>query len=87
MQGYRREGDQKRWGDPRRDFLTNVFIPHILEKRWQLEWWRNEDLLALDMEAEARASRSDISSSRQAVPRVPLSKRSRWSPHSKNTAG
>ena len=38
LKGYKRERNQKRLDDPRRDFLTNVFIAHIKEKRWQLEW-------------------------------------------------
>ena len=87
LQGYMRERDQKHWGDPRRHFLTKVFIPHIEEKRWQLEWWRKEDLLALDREAEEKASRSSIPTSRQATPREPAAKRNRKSPFFKNTAG
>ena len=87
MQVYEEERNQKRDGDPRRDFLTNVFIPHIIEKRWQLEWWRPADLAALDKEAEEKAGRPGTPMIRQAAPSGPAARRSRESPFSRGTAG
>ena len=84
---YRKARDSKRWGDPRRAFLADVFIPHLEHKRWQLEWWRKEDLRALDKEAEEKANKSSKPKSRQAATREPAAKRTRKSPFFKNSAG
>ena len=79
LQGRIAERDQKRQGDPRWDFLANIFIPHIEEKRWQLQYWRPEDLAALDRETEAEPAQHGPYSGRQAAPRAPASGRRRRS--------
>jgi hypothetical protein len=74
LQGRIAERDQD---DPRWDFLANIFNPHIEEKRWQLQYWRAEDVAALDRETEAEAAQYGPSSGRQAAPRAPASGRRR----------
>ena len=77
LQGLLAERNQKRLSDHRGDFLTNILIPHIEEKRWQLRQWRLEDLAALDKENEAEAAHRGTSSSSQAAPKAPAAGRRR----------
>jgi hypothetical protein len=35
-----KERNRKARGDPRRDFLEEVWIPFVKHNRWELAWWR-----------------------------------------------
>ena len=75
LQGLIAEKNQKRPGDPRWDFLNDIFIPHIEEKRWELQWWRPEELAALDKMTEAEAAQRGTSSGSRAAPKARAAKR------------
>jgi len=75
LQGLTAEKNQKRPGDPRWDFLNDIFIPHIAEKRWELQYWRLEELAALDKMTEAEAAQRGTSSSSRAAPKALAAKR------------
>jgi hypothetical protein len=66
----KKEMYSKAKGDPRRDFLWEVWIPFIGHKRWELAWWRKEDLAELDREADGAAAdvRDRVSRVRQRLP-------------------
>jgi len=70
LQGLIAERNQKRPGDHRGDFLNEIFIPHIKEKRRQLQYWRPEDIAALDKESETEATQRGTSSSSRAAPKA-----------------
>jgi len=71
----KRERDSKLVGDPRRDMLENVFIPHLEHKRWELAWWRKKDLAKLDQRAEEKAGKTGKPHKQRAAPYEPAARR------------
>ena len=60
--------------ESRNDFLEVIWIPFVKHKRWELEWWRGDDLAKLDQEAKSTdPPRRD----RRASPYVPRARRQR----------